>query len=119
MTYPKDENGRHFIPSQDGETRIEADCSCGDGWNVPERVRDWISDRHAWAHNKGRDGLPAATRMNLRLIEPGKTSQAQPESVRQPGHDGTGDRPGRRTPGRRASTPPRAGAVLPGNGGVK
>jgi len=81
MTYPKDDNGRYLIPAEDGETRIEADCSCGDGWNVPERAWDWISDRHAWAHNKGHDGLPAGARINLQRIEPGRSSpQQEPEA---------------------------------------
>ena len=80
MTYPKDENGRYLIPSKEGETRIEADCDCGDGWNVPERVWDWISDRHACAHNKGRDGLPAASRMNMQRIRAGTQAQAEPEA---------------------------------------
>jgi len=81
MVFPKDENGRYFIPSRDGETRIEASCDCGDGWNVPERVWDWIGDRHAWAHNKGRDGLPAGGRMIVRRIEPGASGQPEPEAA--------------------------------------
>ena len=80
MTYPKDDNGRYFIPAKEGETRIEADCDCGDGWNVPERVWDWISDRHAWAHNKGRDGLPAGSRMNIQRIEPGTPAEPEREA---------------------------------------
>jgi len=47
---------------------------------VPERVWDWISDRHAWEHNKGRDGLPAAARMNIQRIEPGAAAQPEPEA---------------------------------------
>ncbi len=81
MAYPKVEDGRYFLPSQEGETRIEADCDWGDGWNVPERVWDWISDRHAWAHNKGRDGLPAGSRMDVRRIEPGKSGQPELEAA--------------------------------------
>jgi len=80
MSYPKDENSRYLIPSQDSEARIEADCSCGDGWNVPERVWDWISGRHAWEHNKGRDGLPAAARLNIQRIEPGAAAQPELEA---------------------------------------
>jgi glycine/D-amino acid oxidase-like deaminating enzyme len=80
MTYPKDENGRYLIPSKEGEIRIEADCDCGDGWNVPERAWDWISDRHAHAHNKGRDGLPAGGRMNIQRIAAGTQAQAEPEA---------------------------------------
>jgi hypothetical protein len=81
MAYPNDEHGRYLIPSKEGETRIEADCDCGGSWNVPERVWDWISDRHAWAHNKGRDGLPAGGRMGVRRIEPGKSGQPELEAA--------------------------------------
>jgi len=80
MTYPKDGNGRYHIPSQEGATRIEADCDCGDGWNVPEHVWDWISDAHARAHNKGRDGLSAGSiggGWNVRRIEPGKSGRPE------------------------------------------
>jgi hypothetical protein len=75
MTYPKDENGRYLIPAKNGETRIEADCSCGDGWNIPERVWDWISDRHHLAHRKGRDGLPGGRRIDVARLEPGRPAQ--------------------------------------------
>jgi hypothetical protein len=70
MTYPKDENGRYLIPSTAGEPRIEADCDCGDGFNVPAHTWDRVSDRHAHAHTKGLDGRPAAARMTVRQIEP-------------------------------------------------
>jgi hypothetical protein len=71
MTYPKDHNGRYLIPSRGNEPRVEADCSCGDGWYIPTCVWDYISQRHAAAHTKGRDGLPAASRMQVRHIQPG------------------------------------------------
>lgn len=71
MTYPKDRNGRYLIPSRGDEPRVEVDCSCGDGWNVPTRVWGYISERHAAAHNKGRGGLPGASRMQVRHIQPG------------------------------------------------
>jgi anti-sigma regulatory factor (Ser/Thr protein kinase) len=74
MTYPKGDNGRSFVPAKDGESRTGADCDCSDGWKVPERVWDWISGRHAWAHNKGRDGLTAGARMTIQRIEPGAPS---------------------------------------------
>jgi len=81
MACPKDESGRYLIPSKDDETRIEADCEDCSGWNVPERVWDWISDQHATAHNKGRDGLPAASQMNIPRIEAGKSAQQEPEAA--------------------------------------
>ena len=52
MTYPKDQNGRYLIPSRGDEPRVEADCSYGDGWNVPTRVWDYISERRAAAHTR-------------------------------------------------------------------
>jgi hypothetical protein len=82
MTYPKDENGRYFIPSQEGETRIEADCaSCRSGWNVPERVWDWFSFCHAREHRKGHNGLAALADVNVRRFEPGKAAQPEPEAA--------------------------------------
>ena len=64
----KDENGRYWIPAKAHEPRVEMDCSCGYGWSGPERAWDWISDRHAHAHNKGIDGLSAASRWDVRHI---------------------------------------------------
>jgi hypothetical protein len=69
MSYPKDQNGRYLIPATRSEARVEADCSCGDGWNVPVRVWGYISERHASAHRKGRDGLPGGSRMDVRRID--------------------------------------------------
>jgi hypothetical protein len=84
MTYPKDGNGRYLIPAGDGDTRIEADCSCGDGWNVPERAWDWISDRHHLAHRKGRDGLPGGRQVDVARLEPGRAAQRWTEPGRTP-----------------------------------
>jgi hypothetical protein len=70
----KDANGRYVIPSAPGEARVELDCSCGYGWSGPERAWDWISDRHAHAHNKGIDGLAAAATWDVRHI-----TAAEPE----------------------------------------
>ncbi len=49
-----------------------------------EAVWDWISGRHAWAHNKGRDGLSPASisgGSKGRRIEPGKPAQQEPEAA--------------------------------------
>jgi hypothetical protein len=37
----------------------------------PERVWDWLSDRHAHAHDKGIDGLPAGGLMEIQRITVG------------------------------------------------
>jgi hypothetical protein len=66
MTHPQDENGRYFIPSKYGETRIEADCaSCG-GWNVPGRVWNWFSFCHDREHGKGHNGLSPLAGLEVR-----------------------------------------------------
>jgi hypothetical protein len=67
--YPTDENGRYRFPMlPDDRVRVVADCSCGWGMDGPERVWNWLSDRHAHAHNKGIDGLAAASSMAVRHI---------------------------------------------------
>jgi hypothetical protein len=58
MSFPKDENGRYWIPAKPHEPRVEMNCSCGYGLNAPERVWDYISSQHAAEHQRGRDGLP-------------------------------------------------------------
>ena len=77
MTHPNSDSGRYLIPAAPSEPRIEADCTCGVGWNVPARVWDWISDRHAHAHNKGIDGLPATGRLEVRRIEAEPEAEAE------------------------------------------
>ena len=68
--YQVDENGRYRFPMlPDDRVRIVADCSCGWAMDGPERVWNWLSDRHAHAHNKGIDGLPAASRIQVRRID--------------------------------------------------
>jgi hypothetical protein len=74
VTHPHDNYGRYLIPAAPDEPRIEAGCTCGASWNVPARAWDWISDRHAHAHNKGIDGLLATSRLEIRQIE------AEPEA---------------------------------------
>ena len=72
MSYQVDENGRYRFPMLGTDTvRVVAGCSCGWGMDGPERVWDWLSDRHAHAHNKGVDGLPAAGRMEIQRITVG------------------------------------------------
>jgi hypothetical protein len=67
--YQVDENGRYRFPVMPGDqARVVADCSCGWGMDGPERVWDWLSDRHAHSHNKGIDGLAAASTMNIQRI---------------------------------------------------
>ena len=44
------------------------DCDCGYGLNCPERVWDHVSEQHAAAHQKGRDGLAAAASWDIRHI---------------------------------------------------
>jgi len=45
---------------EDSGGRVQASCACGQSWDVPARAWEWVSDSHARAHNKGRDGLSAA-----------------------------------------------------------
>ncbi len=69
MSYPVDGNGRYHFPMlPDDRVRVVADCSCGWGMDGPKRVFAWLDDRHAHAHNKGIDGLPAAGRMEVQRI---------------------------------------------------
>ncbi len=51
-------HGNEARPAKPGE-RVQASCTCGQSWDVPARAWEWVSDSHARAHNKGRDGLPA------------------------------------------------------------
>jgi hypothetical protein len=40
---------------------VRVTATCGLDWTGPRHAWDgWISDRHAHAHNKGRDGLSAS-----------------------------------------------------------
>ena len=80
MSFPKDENGRNWIAAKAGEPRFELDCSCGYGLNAPERVFGWMTDRHAHAHNKGIDGLAAASKWDIRHIT---AEQPEPEAERE------------------------------------
>ncbi len=64
----RDGNGRCWIPAKAHEPRVEIDCSCGWGLNAPERLFDYMTDRHAAAHNKGTDGLAAAATWDIRHI---------------------------------------------------
>ena len=69
MTYQVDQNGRNRFPMlPDDRVRVVADCSCGWGMDGPERVWNWLSDRHAHAHNKGIGGLAAAASWDVRHI---------------------------------------------------
>jgi hypothetical protein len=68
MTFPKDEHGRYWIPAKAKEPRVEIDCSCGWGLNAPERLFDYMTDRHAHAHTKGIDGLAAGATWDIRHI---------------------------------------------------
>lgn len=63
-----DEDGRYRIPAKAGEPRVEIDCSCGWGLNAPERLFDYLTDRHATAHSKGADGLAAAATWSIRHL---------------------------------------------------
>lgn len=69
MSYEVDENGRYHFPMlPEDKTRIIADCSCGWSMDGPERVFNWLDDRHAHAHSKGIDGLSAVARMEVQRI---------------------------------------------------
>jgi hypothetical protein len=76
--YAVDENGRYSFPMMPGDTaRITADCSCGWGMDGPERVWNHLSDSHATAHNKGRDGLSAAGSWQVQRTEVTPEQQAE------------------------------------------
>jgi hypothetical protein len=80
LSFPKDDNGRYLIPAATHEPRFELDCSCGYGLNAPERVFDYMTDRHAAAHSKGIDGLAAAATWETRHIaadQPGMEASAE------------------------------------------
>jgi hypothetical protein len=80
MSYQVDKNGRYRFPMLETDTvRVVADCSSGWGMDGPERVWDGLSDRHAYAHNKGLDGLSAAGRMEIQRITAGPT-EPEPEA---------------------------------------
>jgi hypothetical protein len=78
MSLPRDEKGRYWIPAKADEPRVELDCSCGYGLNAPERIFDYMTDRHAAAHNKGIDGLAAAATWDIRHFP---AEQPGPEPV--------------------------------------
>ena len=71
-----DDDGRYRIPAAPHEPRFELDCSCGYGLAAPERVFDYMTERHAAAHSKGIDGLPAAAVWDIRHIA---ADQPEPE----------------------------------------
>jgi hypothetical protein len=74
---PVDQAGRYRFPMlADDRVRVVADCSCGWTMDGPERVWNWLSDRHAHAHSKGIDGLSAAAVWNVRHIA---AEQPEPE----------------------------------------
>jgi hypothetical protein len=64
----RNENGRYQIPAQAHEPRFELDCSCGYGLDAPERLFDYMTERHAAAHSKGVDGLAASAAWDIRHI---------------------------------------------------
>ena len=69
MSYQVDESGRYRFPTMPGDrVRVVADCSCGWGMDGPERVWNWLSDRHAHAHSKGADGLSPCGRTEVQRI---------------------------------------------------
>jgi len=69
MSYQVDEYGRYRFPMLPNDrVRVIEDCSCGWGMDGPERVWLWLSDRHAHAHNKGIDGLAAASTGSVQRI---------------------------------------------------
>ena len=67
MTTP----GRYAIPAKAHEPRVEIDCSCGWALNAPERLFDYMTGRHAAAHNKGTGGLAAAASWDIRHVPAG------------------------------------------------
>jgi len=77
VSTPGDEHGRCWIPARAGEPRVEIDCSCGWGLTAPERLFDYMADRHAHAHSKGTDGLSAAATWDIRHIP---AAHPEPES---------------------------------------
>jgi hypothetical protein len=80
MTYQADETSRYRFPVlPDDRVRVVADCSCGWAMDGPERVWNWLSDRHAHAHNKGIDGLAAGARWTVRHIT-AEQPEPEPES---------------------------------------
>ena len=82
MSYQADPDGRCRFPLLAGDTvRVVADCSCGWGADGPERVWDWLSDRHAHAHGKGIDGLSPCGSWNVQHIAADKPeAEAEPEA---------------------------------------
>jgi hypothetical protein len=82
VSYQVDENGRYRFPMlPDDRVRVIEDCSCGWGMDGPERVHDWLSDRHARAHNKGIGGLPAGSTGNVRRLAANEPEpEAEPEA---------------------------------------
>jgi hypothetical protein len=82
VSYQVDENGRYRFPMlPDDRVRIIADCSCGWGMDGPERVWNWLDDRHAQAHNKGIDGLSAAGHTDVQRIA---VERPEPEPEAEP-----------------------------------
>jgi hypothetical protein len=69
---------------------IHVTAGCGLGWTGPRHAWDvWFSDRHAWAHTKGRDGLSASCPGTAAtLVEPGPDPAQQPKTEREAGTAG-------------------------------
>ena len=107
----KDDNGRYQIPAQAHEPRVEIDCSCGWGLDAPERLFDYMTGRHAAAHNKGTGGLAAAATWDIRHI-----AAAQPAG--QPRSEPARETPAAIIPGDgwRPAQPPEA---APGDAGIE
>jgi hypothetical protein len=62
------------------DARVQAECDCGWDWRGPGQAWPWISDQHALAHQKGRDGLPATGRMLAHEAEADPAPEAEAEA---------------------------------------
>jgi hypothetical protein len=56
--------------------RVRGTGRCGT-FDVPVRAFEWISDRHAAAHQKGRDGLSASCDVEWRWLPGGRQAEAE------------------------------------------
>jgi hypothetical protein len=85
---------------------VRVTANCGLDWTGPRHAwTGWMSDRHAHAHIKGRDGLPASCHgLTVTLVEPDPQAGEHDHNWAGPGFTRPGPEPAleHRSSGRQA-----------------
>ena len=74
---------------------VRVTANCGLDWTGPRHAwTGWISGRHAHAHNKGRDGLPATCDgLTVTVVEPDPQAGEHDQDWAGPGFTRPGPEP--------------------------